>query len=74
MVCWVGANLECGKADARRSLPGATAWRRDNPGSNNVPMAATGHDTIYAWRCIGPRATAGKVVMPLDAQGYIAGN
>jgi hypothetical protein len=37
-------------------------------------MAATGHDTIYAWRCIGPRATAGKVVMPLDAQGYIAGN
>jgi hypothetical protein len=74
MACWVGANLDCGRGNSRRSLPGATAWCRQNPGSNNVPMAATGHDTIYEWRCAGGRAVAGAIISPVDAQGYIAGN
>lgn len=74
LACWVGANLNCGKADTRRRLPGATAYCHDNPGSKNVPMAATGHDTIYDWRCVGRRAVAGKIVMPVDARGFIADN
>jgi hypothetical protein len=74
LACWVGANLNCGKADARRRLVGAGAFCRDNPDSANVPMAATGHDTIYDWRCVKGRAVAGKVVMAVDPQGYIAGN
>lgn len=74
MACWVGANLDCGKANARRTLPGATAWCRDNPNANEVPMVATGHDTIYEWRCDGARAVAGKIMTPVDAQGYIADN
>jgi hypothetical protein len=72
--CYVGANLVCDKADTRRSLPGASAWCRDNPGSTGIPMSATGHATIYDWSCKGRRAVAGKTVMPVDAQGYIAEN
>lgn len=74
MACWVGANLDCGKADMRRKLPGATAFCRENPGADGVPMAATGHATIYDWRCVGSRAVAGKIIAPVDPQGYIADN
>jgi hypothetical protein len=74
MGCYVGANLDCFKAETRRTLPGATAWCHDNPGSSVVPMAATGHDTIYAWSCKGRRAVAGKATVTVDPQGYIAEN
>ena len=74
MACSVGANLVCGKADKRRTLPGAAAWCRDNPGSNVVPMSATGHATIYDWSCKGARPVAGKTVVNVDRQGYIAEN
>jgi hypothetical protein len=74
MGCFVGANLVCGKADTRRHLPGASAWCRANPGAANIPMAATGHATIYAWSCAGHRAVAGKTIATVDAQGYIAEN
>jgi hypothetical protein len=74
MGCYVGANLNCGKANMRRALPGATAWCRQNPGAANIPMAATGHDTIYEWSCKGRRAVAGRQVMKVDPQGYIADN
>ena len=74
LACYVGANLNCFKADTRRMLPGATAWCRDNPGSATIPMSATGHDTIYEWSCKGHRAVAGRIVMTVDAQGYIAEN
>ena len=74
MACFVGANLDCGKADTRRALPGATAWCRQNPGAANIPMAATGHATIYQWSCKGHRAVAGKALVAADRQGYIAAN
>ncbi|MGO8798034.1 MAG: hypothetical protein ACLQJL_02980 [Roseiarcus sp.] len=74
MACWVGANLDCGKADTRRRLVGASAFCGQNPGSDSVPMAATGHATIYDWRCVGRRAVAGKTITAVDAEGYIAGN
>jgi hypothetical protein len=74
MACWVGANLNCGKANASRSLPGASAYCRDHPGSAFIPMSATGHDTIYDWRCVGGRAVAGKTNLTVDALGYVADN
>jgi hypothetical protein len=74
MGCYIGANLVCDKADTRRVLPGATAWCHDNPGSKIVPMVATGHATIYEWKCQGTRAVAGKAVMKIDGQGYLAAN
>ncbi len=74
MGCYVGANLVCDQADTSRSNPGASAWCRAHPGSAGIPMAATGHATIYEWSCQGNRAVAGTVVMPVDADGYVADN
>jgi hypothetical protein len=74
IACYGGANLNCDKADTRRSLPGAMAWCRENPGASGIPMAATGHATIYDWSCVGRRAVAGKIVTAVDPQGYVADN
>ena len=74
MVCIIGANLACGKANTRRKLSGATAFCRENPNSNIVPFAATGHDTIYEWRCVGDHAVAGRKFQTVDRQGFIAEN
>ena len=74
LACAIGANLNCGKANTRRSLPGASEYCRANPGADFIPMFATGHDTIYAWRCVGKRAVAGKALVAVDAHGYDAGN
>jgi hypothetical protein len=52
----------------------ASEFCRDNAGADIIPMAATGHDTIYDWRCVGRRAVATKAVVAVDAQGYDAGN
>lgn len=74
LACLTGANLNCGKANTRRSLPGASAFCRENPDAEMIPMFATGHDTIYAWRCVGKRALAAKAVVAVDPDGYDAGN
>ncbi len=74
LACWIGANLNCGKANASRSLPGARAFCRANPDADDVPMAATGHDTIYSWRCVGARAVVTKAIVAVDPEGYDAGN
>ena len=73
LACAVGANLNCGKANTSRSLPGASAFCRDNPGADVVPMAATGNNTIYDWRCIGRRAVAGKTVVAVDVTAMTPG-
>jgi hypothetical protein len=73
-LCNVGANLVCGKANVAQSLPGATAFCKDNPGSDVVPMAATGHDTIYEWKCVGPNAQIVRRVVNVDSRGFIAEN
>jgi hypothetical protein len=74
MACWVGANLDCGRANVHRSLLGANAYCREHPGADSIPMVATGHDTIYDWHCEGHRAVAGKANRAVDAEGYIAEN
>ena len=56
LVCNLGANLPCGKANTRSDLPQADAWCAENAGSDFIPMYVTGHDTIYRWRCDGTKA------------------
>ncbi len=72
MLCNEGANLPCGKANLSKHLPGATAWCKDNPTTGFIPMAATGHDTIYDWRCVTGVATAGAPIRKIDARGFFA--
>ena len=50
MACFVGANLDCGKANTHRSLLGATAYCRDHRDADPIPMFATGHE----WRVGSP--------------------
>lgn len=71
LLCNVGANLPCGKADTRRHLPAAEAWCAAHPGQDFIPMYVTGHDTIYAWRCDGPTAAISKTVFQVDRRGFI---
>jgi hypothetical protein len=70
MLCNEGANLPCGKANPSNSLPDATAWCKDSPNSDFIPMAATGHDTIYTWRCRDGIATPGAPVSKVDSHGF----
>jgi hypothetical protein len=72
LVCYVGANLPCGKANVSRSLPAADKYCRDNPNESFVPMYATGHDTIYSWRCAGKVARPGPPVESVDKRGYFS--
>ena len=71
-VCWVGANLPCGKAKTTRQLPAATQWCQTHANSDFIPMVVTGHDTLYSWRCAGRKAEPGAPVGKLDARGFFA--
>lgn len=74
MLCTVGANLSCGKADTNTALPQATEWCSSNPNSDFIPMAVTGHDTAYVWRCVNGVATAGQKPEPIDNRGFLSEN
>jgi hypothetical protein len=47
-----------------------------NYGANSigVPMSATGHATVYDWRCVGREARIAGQIVDVDARGFIAGN
>ena len=72
LVCNLGANLPCGKADTRRHLPAADAWCAGHPGSDFIPFVVTGHGSIYRWHCSGTRAAASGPPRAVDARGFIA--
>jgi hypothetical protein len=73
-LCNYGANLVCEKADARRTSAGAADYCKENPGTDVVPMAATGHDTIYEWTCAGNKAVISKQIETVDPRGFMFGN
>jgi hypothetical protein len=70
LVCTVGANLPCAKANVSRTIPGATAYCRQNPGSDFIPAFATGRDTIFQWRCLGPKPAVVRQTLQVDARGF----
>ena len=74
LLCTVGANLNCGKADTRRKLQPVDDFYRANPNAQIVPMAVTGHDTVYEWRCVGGSGQPGRQFVAVDARGFIAEN
>lgn len=72
LVCWVGANLPCGKGDTSKELPAAAQWCKTHANSDFIPMYVTGHDTLYSWRCSSGEAKVGAPVGKLDARGFFA--
>jgi hypothetical protein len=73
-LCNYGANLVCGKANPNRTSAGAADFCKQNPGSDIVPMAATGHDTIYEWNCVGDEAHIARQIETVDPRGFITEN
>jgi hypothetical protein len=72
MACTVGANIPCDSKGDTSKVPtkGAEAYCRDNLNSETVPAVATGHATVYEWRCRDGKAVVVDQVLPLDGQGY----
>jgi hypothetical protein len=71
-ACFTGANLPCTKMNTVGENEGAGAFCRSNPDAQAVPAFAAGHDTIYAYRCVGRRAEIEATVLTLDARGFAA--
>jgi hypothetical protein len=70
-VCAVGANIPCqSKADGAHRNAGAVTFCREKRDAEFVPAYATGHRTIYEWRCVSGAAVRGKVVARLDSRGF----
>jgi hypothetical protein len=72
LACFTGANLPCEKMSTARDNPGAVAFCRANPEADAVPAFATGHDTIYGYRCRSGRPDITGTVFPLDRRGFAA--
>jgi hypothetical protein len=70
LLCTIGANLPCGKANTNTDLPGTNDWCRQNPNSDFIPMFVTGHDTIYEWHCEGDIAKPGRRIGSGDRRGF----
>ena len=73
LACLTGANLNCGQADRSRRNHGATVWCRAHPDAPFVPKFATGHTTVFDWRCAGQRAVIAAQVQQVDARGFVRG-
>ena len=69
-VCFVGANLPCGKANTRKNLPAVARWCETHPDTETIPLYVTGHDSLYSWHCVGAKAATGASVGALDARGF----
>lgn len=70
LLCSVGANLPCGKANQDTQLRGADDWCRDNRNAAVIPMAVTGHDTIYEWKCVDGVAKPAREIGKVDGRGF----
>jgi hypothetical protein len=70
LACFVGANLACGKVNTARNNPGAEEYCRSNPDAADVPMFATGHDTIYAYACLHGRTVVKRTLLKPDRDGF----
>ena len=56
--------------NAARSSAGATAFCKQNPKADTVPMSATGHDTIYFFSCSNGRAKIKEQNWKVDRRGF----
>lgn len=72
LACFTGANLPCGKMNRSRDNPGARKFCRDNPDAGGVPAFATGHDTIYRYRCVSGDPRIDGTLFSLDPRGFAA--
>ena len=72
-ACNFGANLPCdSKANTNQTpSPEMNDFCKGNPNAEGIPMAVTGHDTIYNWHCVNQAAQVLSQGGQVDAEGYI---
>jgi hypothetical protein len=70
LACFTGATLPCDKINTERYNSGALAYCHANRDAGGVPAFATGHDTLYAYRCVSglPVVTGNRFT--LDRRGF----
>jgi hypothetical protein len=73
LACTASANLPCGKANTDRApTTGAVQWCRDHPDATFIPAVATGHDSIFEWRCRSNTPQIARQSLHVDRHGFIA--
>jgi hypothetical protein len=72
-ACNFGANLPCdSKANTDKTpTEGMNEFCKQNANSDFIPMAVTGHDTIYSWHCKKNQAEVLDQVNHVDDAGFI---
>jgi hypothetical protein len=71
-ACNFGANIPCdSKANTDKTPTQAMAdFCKANPDVDFIPMAVTGHNVIYSWRCKGDAPEISDQFDTVDAAGY----
>ena len=72
-ACNFGANLPCdSKADTDTTPTQAMAdFCKATPGADFIPMAVTGHATVYSWHCIKDTPAVLDQIDKPDAAGFL---
>jgi hypothetical protein len=72
--CFVGANLPCwSEADTSRTPNEAmTEFCVAQPDAGFIPAAASGHETVYEWRCNNGTPEIVRQVVEVDDRGFAA--
>ncbi len=73
-ACNFGANLPCNsKANTDKTTTQAMAdYCKENLNSDFIPMAITGHSTIYSWHCVKDTPELLDQIDKVDAAGYLS--
>jgi hypothetical protein len=71
-ACNFGANIPCdSKANTDKTPTQAISdYCKANPEVDFIPMAVTGHNVIYSWRCVNGAPELGDQLDTVDAAGY----
>lgn len=72
MLCIPGGPRYCGRADTQvMPSPEARSFCNKNPSAVELPLSATGRDTIFGWRCEGPEPIVVRAVRTVDPRGFV---
>lgn len=73
-ACTYGANLPCdSKANTDQTPSEAMiTFCQENPDADFIPMAWTGHSTIYSWRCVGDTPELLDQIAEPDEEGFLS--
>jgi hypothetical protein len=73
-ACFVGANLPC-QAQANTDRTPTQAEKefcQQNPNADIIPMAVTGHETVYEWRCRNAEPEVVRQFAQPDKRGFLS--